>query len=577
MLIKRSMRFRLTIGKKLSLGFGLLLLAILFNGVLTFKTLTESRKYNQKITEIYTPSISYLKDLNLLINLSKTLMATWLLEDAEEDESVDKQLLRTLHEYEYPDLKKNIKNLTRKWNYTDQLMMDSIFIQMDSLIVVEHDLMLRFRTESYYYTPSSAPEERAALIKIFNSTDPSADIPKILHRLEKVIQNQEIYAHDYSAKMDESFDSFQIYLLYLVCILLIGTLIAFFTISSIIHPINRLKENLLTMGRGIFPTKKISASDDELGEMSTALNNLVEGLKRTSDFAKEIGDGNFNSLFKPLSVDDILGNSLLMMRENLALVTEDDQKRNWASEGLTIFGELLRKHSHNLTELSENLICELVKYLEANQGGIFVINDEVNDPLLELKACYAWDRQKYLEQKIIKGDGLVGQSWQEKNTLYITDVPEDYINITSGLGEATPKCILIVPMIMNDDVFGVIELASFYRYENYKVQFVERLAQMVASTISTVKVNERTKKLLEQAQLASEQMRAQEEELRQNQEEMKLSQLEMQKNIETYIKQINEFKSKERQYRDEIQAQQMLILKHSKEIDRLKQDLEKED
>lgn len=331
------------------------------------------------------------------------------------------------------------------------------------------------------------------------------------------------------------------------------------------------------MGRGIFPTKKISASDDELGEMSTALNNLVEGLKRTSDFAKEIGDGNFNSLFKPLSVDDILGNSLLMMRENLALVTEDDQKRNWASEGLTIFGELLRKHSHNLTELSENLICELVKYLEANQGGIFVINDEVNDPLLELKACYAWDRQKYLEQKIIKGDGLVGQSWQEKNTLYITDVPEDYINITSGLGEATPKCILIVPMIMNDDVFGVIELASFYRYENYKVQFVERLAQMVASTISTVKVNERTKKLLEQAQLASEQMRAQEEELRQNQEEMKLSQLEMQKNIETYIKQINEFKSKERQYRDEIQAQQMLILKHSKEIDRLKQDLEKED
>lgn len=576
MLIKRSMRFRLTIGKKLSLGFGLLLLAILFNGVLTFKTLTESRKYNEQITEVYTPSISYLKDLNLLINLSKTLMATWLLEDAEEDESVDKQLLRTLHEYEYPDLKKNIKNLTRKWNYTDQLMMDSIFIQMDSLIEIEHDLMLRYRTESYYYTPSSAPEERAALIKVFNSTDPKSDIPKILNRLERVIQNQEIYAHDYSAKMDDSFDSFQIYLLYLVCILLIGTLIAFFTISSIIHPINRLKDNLLTMGRGIFPIKKISASDDELGEMSTALNNLVEGLKRTSDFAKEIGEGNFNSLFKPLSVDDILGNSLLMMRENLALVTDDDQKRNWASEGLTIFGELLRKHSHNLTGLSENLISELVKYLEANQGGIFVINDELSNPLLELKACYAWDRQKYLEQKVIKGDGLVGQSWQEKNTLYITDVPNDYINITSGLGEATPKCILIVPMIMNDDVFGVIELASFYRYENYKVQFVERLAQMIASTISTVKVNERTKKLLEQAQLASEQMRAQEEELRQNQEEMKLSQLEMQKNIETYIKQINEFKAKEKQYRDEIQAQQMLILKHSKDIDRLKQDLEKE-
>ena len=392
------------------------------------------------------------------------------------------------------------------------------------------------------------------------------------------LDENDFYVGNYftTEESDESFDDFQIYLLYLVCILIIGTLIAIFTIRSIINPINRLKQSLLTMGKGIFPSKKIEASDDEIGEMSLALNHLVEGLKRTSDFAKEIGDGNFNSVFKPMSFDDILGNSLLMMRENLALVTEEDQKRNWASEGLTTFGELLRKHSNNLKELSENLISELVKYLQANQGGIFVINDERNEPLLELQACYAWDRQKYLEQKITIGDGLVGQSWQEKNTLYITDVPEDYIYITSGLGEASPQCILIVPMLMNEEVFGVIELASFYRYENYKVQFVERLAQMIASTISTVKVNERTKKLLEQAQMASEQMRAQEEELRQNQEEMRLSQLEMEKNIETYIKQINEFKLKERQYRDEIQVQQTLILKHSKENDRLKRDLEKE-
>lgn len=571
------MRFRLTIGKKLSLGFGLLLIAILFNGILTFKTLTESRKYNQKITEIYTPSISYLKDLNLLMNLSRTLMATWLMEAGEEDESVDKQLLRTLHEYEYPDLKKNIKNIARKWDYGDQLTMDSIFVQIDSLMVVEHDLMLRFRTEEYYYKPATAPDERASLIKVFNSTDPKADIPKILHRLEKEIQQQEVYAHEYSAKMDDSFDSFQIYILYLACILVIGALIAFFTIRSIIYPINRLKQSLITMGKGVFPSKKIETSEDEIGEMSMALNHLVEGLKRTSDFAKEIGDGNFQSLFKPLSPEDILGNSLLMMRENLALVTEDDQKRNWASEGLTIFGELLRKNSNNLQELSENIISELVKYLEGNQGGIFVINDEKEDSTLELEACYAWDRQKYLEQNVTIGDGLVGQAWQEKNTLYITEVPEDYINIVSGLGQASPQCILIVPMIMNEEVFGVIEIASFHRYENYKVQFVERLAQMIASTISTVKVNERTKKLLEQAQLASEQMRAQEEELRQNQEEMRLSQLEMEKNIEAYILQINEFKFKERQYRDEIQSQQTLILKHSKEIDRLREDMESGD
>ncbi len=146
---------------------------------------------------------------------------------------------------------------------------------------------------------------------------------------------------------------------------------------------------------------------------------------------------------------------------------------------------------------------------------------------MTLEACYAWDREKYVEQKIYQGEGLAGQAWLEKDTLYITDVPQDYITIVSGLGEANPTSILIVPLMVNEEVYGVVEMASFDEYQPHEVEFMKKIAESIAATISTARINSKTQKLLNESTQMTEQMQAQEEEMRQNMEELQATQEEM--------------------------------------------------
>jgi GAF domain-containing protein len=139
--------------------------------------------------------------------------------------------------------------------------------------------------------------------------------------------------------------------------------------------------------------------------------------------------------------------------------------------------------------------------------------------------------------------GLAGQAWQEGDSIYLTDVPQNYIKITSGLGDANPSCVLITPLKVNDQVFGVVELASFNILKDFEVEFVKKIAESIASTISSVKVNARTQRLLEESQEMTEQMRAQEEEMRQNMEELQATQEEMARKEKDMLKQISELKS----------------------------------
>src|SRR6185295_8597758 len=149
--------------------------------------------------------------------------------------------------------------------------------------------------------------------------------------------------------------------------------------------------------------------NDEIGEMAVATENLVSGLKATTGFAENIGNGKYDSQFQPLSEHDVLGNALLNMRQNLSRVAEEDKKRNWATGGLAKFGEILRTNNNDVQKLSDEIISNLVKYLKANQGALYIIDDrEGEEPTLSMTACYAWDKKKHLNQKIHRGEGLAG-------------------------------------------------------------------------------------------------------------------------------------------------------------------------
>ena len=126
-----------------------------------------------------------------------------------------------------------------------------------------------------------------------------------------------------------------------------------------------------------------------------------------------------------------------------------------------------------------------------------------------MAACYAWEKRKHVNIRVNEGEGLVGQAWQEGDVIYITDVPQDYVTITSGLGDASPNCVLIVPLTVNDITYGVIELASFNLFESYQIEFLKKLAESKASTLSSAKIYERTTLLLYLSLTQPEQIRAQ--------------------------------------------------------------------
>ncbi|MCB8963909.1 MAG: GAF domain-containing protein [Bacteroidales bacterium] len=310
-----------------------------------------------------------------------------------------------------------------------------------------------------------------------------------------------------------------------------------FISDNLTKPITKITEILKRIAKGEISNELIVNlnTGDEIEEMAIALNTSIEGLNQKTDFANEIGKGNYDSSLDLLSEKDALGKSLQYMRESLRnAATEEenrkveDQKRSWANEGFAKFGEILRQSNTDLQKLCDNVIVNLVKYTGANQGGVFLWNEEDKyNQYFELVSAFAWDRKKYITKQVEKGEGLVGACAMERETIFMTEVPDDYVMISSGLGESNPRCVILVPLKHEEEVLGVIEMASFKVLEKYEIEFIEKIAESIASTILSVKINARTKMLLEQSQMQAEEMKAQEEEMRQNMEELQATQEEV--------------------------------------------------
>jgi hypothetical protein len=545
--MKKKISFR--ISAKIGLGFGILTIALVINAIRITNVLNDSRALNDRISKVYQPSEAQLVQLHDIVNNSQALIKSWVFVDKVAG-TPDKQNLEKIHKATFPKLDGSLSMLSDHWDVKDQQAYRKIssFIR-DTLFVYHRDVMEKLNNIDHYNDPG-------IMFDIIPLVSDSGVIVKhtdsVLSNLEGLIEKQKQDADQARASMEDILTRLKNFILFTsIFLVLVSLVVAFLTVRSLVLPINYMKSTLLLMSKGILPRKAMEGRSDEIGEMSVALNSHVEGLKAISDFALEIGRGNYNTSFKPASKDDVLGNSLLQMRDDLKGAAEEEQKRkvedqqrNWATAGIARFSDILRKDNDKLDVLSYNVVSNLVDYLGANQGGIFVVGeDEMGNACLDLVACYAYNRQKFLTKRFEMNEGLVGRCALERETIFLTDVPDNYIRINSGLGDANPRCLLLVPMIMNDELFGVFELASFSILQSYQVEFVEKIAETIASTLSTVRFNMQTAKLLEQSKIQAEELATREEEMRQNMEELRATQeqsarreVELQKRIEQLLK-----------------------------------------
>lgn len=266
------------------------------------------------------------------------------------------------------------------------------------------------------------------------------------------------------------------------------------------------------------------------------IERLINNLETASDFIKNISKEDYSAEWRGLNENNLednresLAGELIAMRDQMKQVKEEDQRRLWKTEGLSRVAEITRKDQEDPQKLADHVISYLVKYVDANQGALYFLEeDNPEERYLFMVACYAYDKKKFAEKKIAIGQGLVGQTFVEAKTLHLTKIPADYVAITSGLGEATPSSLLIIPLKFNEQIVGVIELASFSFFQPYQIKFLEEVGEIIASSFATVQINAKTKMLLEQSQQQAEEMRAQEEEVRQNMEELQATQEQMQR------------------------------------------------
>ncbi|WP_338760331.1 GAF domain-containing protein [Bernardetia sp. ABR2-2B] len=526
-------KFRLTIWQRIFGGFSILLLLFIAGAVTLIVQLTKNVAQIDEYTEVVQPSVENLKEFRSLANTSMRLITSYVYFQSEEQNDAAKNSLRKLQSKTYPAIKDKLISLSEGWQNDEETsfeILNNTFTAMDSMHKIEQRIVSSLNDKN--------ATEKNLLVQETGFQNQMQGLNNIFEQikidLEILIENKKIAGQQTQDAVNNASVTLRNDAIFVSIIaVILGFILAFLLAQTIISRIKVVRDSIKKLSEGVLPRFEKYKDDrenmqvDEIGEMEIALQTLILGLKDTSDFAKEIGQGHYQSDFTPLSERDILGNSLLKMRNNLRETEYSAKERRWKNEGTMLVSDVLRNSNRSFEEITDELITALVRYLEANQGGFFLKEIEGRHEQLRLMAYYAWDKKRFLNSTIQLGEGLTGQAWQEGQTMHLTDVPKEYVTVTSGLGKANPRSILIIPMLLNKEVYGMIEIASFKEFESHQIEFLETIGETVAATLSILQSNITGQRLLQESEQMTQQLRAQEEEMRQNMEELQATQEEM--------------------------------------------------
>ncbi len=426
-------------------------------------------------------------------------------------DSIEKHRLKAKHSFLQNSYKSMIFKLQKHEKYLDKLK--------------------RLVTQGHYtiYLPTQTAGVRRLYLHDFVSNSLSIHILPLLNEINEIAIDCEEKIHTFQVAQefdDQNVNFFTSWVFWLMWI--IGVLACLWWLWQIremhAEDMELMRRFPQIIQKGDIPTP-IEPLLLEHKQLAHTLNTLIRPLTELRDFAQEIHqEENQTAHLQLFGKRGELGKALTQMREGLSELAQENEIRNITNTGLAKFAEIFAKYASNLTQLSDAFIAHLVNYLNANQGGLFLLETQDGRPYLELKASFAYDQKRYSERIVEPGQGLIGQVWKEGETTYLREIPPFYVNITSGLGEATPTGLLIVPLKANNTVLGVVEVASFREILPFQRIFVEKVADNLAQVIANSQQAEQTKYLLQESQALAHNLQAREEELKEKMNDLQIAQ-----------------------------------------------------
>ncbi len=307
-------------------------------------------------------------------------------------------------------------------------------------------------------------------------------------------------------------------------------------------------------------------------------NSLTLQVRAIADVATAVTRGD---LSRQIAVEaqgelDELKNNLNQMIVNLKSTTEKNSEQDWLKTNLAKFSRMMQGQK-DLESVSKLIMSELTPLVSAHHGAFYIKDDDDNTPVLKLIASYAFKERKHIGNLFHIGEGLVGQAALEKKPILLTNVPEDYIRISSGLGEASPRNILVLPVLFEGEVKAVIELASFLPFSQIHQLFLDQLAETVGVVINMIAANMRTAELLEQSQSLTLELQSQSEELRKQQEELKRSNAELEAQattLRTSEELLKDQQEELQQVNEELEEKASLLAEQNRKVESKNEEVE---
>ncbi|MFK8045726.1 MAG: SpoIIE family protein phosphatase [Crocinitomicaceae bacterium] len=437
------MNFKLTIGRKIGMGFGFLILLIIVvfgatylsvnEGIDTFQ---EFNKTSTVLTESITPSKEKISDLKLLVNESKQLAIQWVTQQSMR-EMPFKLRFQAILKKKIPDNIEELEELSKNWTDTSDVN------TLNSVLELIPELFINYNEIIEYLPDFASYGSDLTVFTVRPLVAQDGPIPKIhrqiefkLNTLEENFENLEEsllnISTDSSRAATKNFQGLTFYWFLGAALIFLSLIIAIFTTKSIVTPVRYLKKVLLALGKGIIPNSSARVSNDEIGEMSDAMNHLVSGLKKTTQFARDVGQSKFDSPYKPLSENDELGHALLVMRDELKETERNlEQKVKERTEEVVKQRDETEKQKEKVQELYKDVRDSIV-YAKRLQNSILPSNDKVLSVCPESFVLYK-------PKDIVSGDFYWFEKVEEKSLFSVVDctghgVPGAFMSLLGSNG-----------------------------------------------------------------------------------------------------------------------------------------------